>query len=247
MRYALWITYDGTAYCGWQIQPNGISVQQKIQEALSILYKKDCSITGSGRTDAGVHAYQQIAHFDSEDTIDSFRMQRSLNGLLPTDIRILGIFKVADDFHARYDAQYRYYRYRIALCPVVLERGFRWEIRPKPDIERMNLAAELLLGTHDFGSFCLAKSEIPHKICTLSQAIFLPDETPHHYTFHIKGNRFLHGMVRAIVGTLVEIGQGKRKVEDMSAILAAQNRRAAGTAAPAKGLCLYEVHYQQLF
>jgi tRNA pseudouridine38-40 synthase len=243
MRYLLWIEYDGAPFCGWQIQANGVTVQQKIQEALSVVLKAPHAIVGSGRTDAGVHAFKQVAHFDTTSAFDIARLHRSLNGLLPPEIRIRKVEAVADDFHARFDAKIRYYRYKIAFTPVGLERHLRWEIRPQADIHLMNEAANQLLGTHHFGSFCIAKSETQNKVCTISMAHFLPDEASEYYTFHIQGNRFLQGMVRAIVGTLVEIGQGKRPVNDISHILAAQDRTQAGAAAPAKGLCLYDVLY----
>lgn len=243
MRYLLWIEYDGAPFCGWQIQPNGITVQEKLQEALQIFLKTPTLVTASGRTDAGVHARKQVAHFDVEPPLDSPKILRSLNGLLAPSIAITHLAPTHDTFHARFDAKIRYYQYKIAVQPVALEKDFRWEIRQKLDLDLMNEAAKQLLGTHHFGSFCIAKSETPNKVCTLYEAEFKKETIDGYYTFHIQGNRFLHGMVRAIVGTLVQIGQGKREVSEIPSILAAQDRTQAGKSSPAKGLCLYDVLY----
>ena len=242
--YLLDIEYDGTDWHGWQTQPQLKTVQQAIEDALSIALRSPASIVGSGRTDAGVHARGQVAHLKLKDPIDPYRVCGSVNGLLPESIVVRGISEADESFHARYDAVQRRYCYQMTCLPVALDRKFRWHLRPAPDFEAMNLAAEYLIGTHDFTAFCRAKSETHSCVCTLSEASWRAEGRPGYWTFDLSADRFLHGMVRAIVGTLVEIGQGKRSPDDMADVIASRDRRKAGFAAPARGLILEEVLYE---
>lgn len=241
--YKLIIEYDGSAFGGWQFQPNAITVQQTIEDALQIAARERISIMGSGRTDAGVHARGQVAHFRTEQTLDIGKLLYSLNALMPQSVVIRRIETTHDDFHARFDAKERRYHYYISFEPFALERNARYLVRPAANIEAMNEAAAFLIGKHHFGSFCLAHSETQNRICTLYKAQWIQEANPLHWHFQIYGTRFLHGMVRAIVGTLIEIGHGKREVQDMTRILAAQHRGAAGFAAPPHGLVLEQVLY----
>ncbi|MBN8587269.1 MAG: tRNA pseudouridine(38-40) synthase TruA [Rhodothermia bacterium] len=241
--YRLLIEYDGSSFAGWQIQENRVTVQATIEQALGVLFKQPLRLVGSGRTDAGVHARGQVAHFVAAQSMDPFRLKRSLNGLLPDTIAVRGVEEVPNGFHARFDALERGYCYRIATEPFTLERRFRWLVRPEPDVMKMNEAARYLIGEHHFGSFCLTQSETQNRVCNLFRAVWIVEDIYGCYRFEVAANRFLHGMVRALVGTLVEVGQGKRKPEDLNTILEAQDRRRAGYAAPAHGLVLEYVRY----
>lgn len=243
-RYRLLIEYDGSAFHGWQIQPNHVTVQEAIESALATALRQPTSIVGSGRTDAGVHARGQVAHFSSPSAVDTFRLLGSLNGLLPKPIAILGITHVPDAFHARFDATRRRYHYYVSTVPRALERTTRWYLRPAPDFALMNEAAQQLIGTHNFDAFCRARSETKNRVCTLRFAQWLPDTHSNDWYFAVEGDRFLHGMVRALVGTLVQIGRGQRPPNDLPRIVASQDRRQAGPAAPARGLVLEQVGYE---
>ena len=244
--YRLDIEYLGTDWSGWQIQPDQPTVQGAIETALETALRAPVSIMGSGRTDTGVHASGQVAHMRVTDDIDTYRLLASVNGLLPPSVAVTSISKVRDDFHARYDARARQYRYRISTRAIAIEQAIRWHVRPVPDLPRMNEAAAFLLGMHDFSSFCRTQSETENRVCTVSHAAWEAAGGPlsdGRSDFVIRADRFLHGMVRAIVGTLVEVGHGKRKPADMEGILAARDRTMAGFAAPPGGLMLERVLY----
>lgn len=218
-------------------------MQEAIERALEVILRHRPSLTGSGRTDAGVHARGQVAHFQTDVAVDPYRLCRSLNGLLCDAIAILSIERVADDFHARYDARRRLYHYHITTQPRALERHLRWHLRPSPDVEKMNRAVKDLLGTHNYSAFCRTRSETENRVCTVQRAVWVAEERSGNWRFEIAADRFLHGMVRAIVGTLVKIGQGKWPADDLPRVLATEDRREAGPAAPAHGLVLHHVGY----
>lgn len=243
MRYRMLVEYDGTDYHGWQIQPNKPTVQETIEEALGTVLRRPTSLIGSGRTDAGVHARGQVAHFDSEQSIDTYRIKGSLNGVLPAAIGVQDIAQTHETFHARYDARLRSYRYYVCASKSPLSRAYRHLIKPVPDFEVMNRAAKALLGEHDFSTFCRAKSETKNRICNIQRAEWINEQFPGHWVFEISANRFLHGMVRAIVGTLLEVGHGRRDPSKLKDCLAAGDRTSAGPAAPAHGLVLESVRY----
>lgn len=242
MRYFIQLAYRGTAYVGWQTQPNGVSVQATIEAVLSQRLQRPVYITGSGRTDAGVHASQQFAHFDVAEPLDlGHPLVHSLNCLLPDDIAIQTIFPVRPDDHARFSAVSRYYQYHITRHKDAFAAGLTYHYRPELTLEPMNEAGRMLATYTDFESFSRAKADVTHFRCQMDFARW--ERTGDRLTFHVKANRFLWGMVRTIVGTMIEVGLGRMSVAEFEAIIQARDRRAAGRAAPANGLYLTEVGY----
>jgi tRNA pseudouridine38-40 synthase len=244
MRYFLEIAYNGTAYHGWQIQSNTDSIQARIQKMLSTLLRENIEITGSGRTDAGVHATQQFAHFDvATDLMPQKRYWLyKFNKLLPHDIRIKNLELVISNAHARHDAISRSYIYQISAFKQPFATNNFWYLLHDLDLDKMNQAAELLLKYEDFGSFCKYHSSAKHHHCTITEATWKKEGE---FTrFYITANRFLYGMVRAIVGTLVEVGIGKLSVIDFEQIILQKDRKAAKNAAPPAGLSLVSVKYE---
>ena len=237
------IEYDGSAFHGWQVQPDRPTVQEAIEGALATALRTRTDVVGSGRTDAGVHARGQVAHFRTDVPVDPLRLLGSLGGLLPKTIAVQAVKEAPEGFHARYDARRRRYHYYASLRPRALERHWRLHLRPAPDFDRMNRAAEALLGQHDFDAFCRTASATRNRICTVERAVWTPEERPGDWRFEIVADRFLHGMVRAIVGTLLDVGRGRRTLESLPDVLASRDRRQAGPAAPAHGLVLEEVGY----
>lgn len=241
MRYFIELSYNGKNYHGWQIQPEVISVQEKINSALSTIYQADIQVVGAGRTDTGVHASTMFAHFDVDDEIDE-NLPFKLNSILPNDISIKSIFLVDDEKHARFDAIERSYEYRIwqGRNPFLLD--FSWQIHSQnPDIEQMNEAAKLLLQYEDFESFSKVKTDVYTFNCNVTKALWVKDGDL--LTFHISANRFLRNMVRAIVGTLLDVGLSKISIDDFKKIIESKNRSNAGLSVPAKGLFLTNIKY----
>jgi tRNA pseudouridine38-40 synthase len=245
-NYKLIIAYDGTAYCGWQIQPNGISIQELIQEKLSIISRIKISLIGSGRTDSGVHALGQTAHFYSPYINDCHRFLKSLNALLPNDIRLLQMEEVAKDFHAQYSTIGKIYHYHLHLDDVLdpFTRFYRLHVREKIDLNILKKAALQLIGKHDFTSFaneahlgCASRN--PIRILKRLDII----EQSGGIRIEFEGDGFLYKMVRNIVGTLLEIAAGKYSVEELQEILAAKDRKKAGQSAAPHGLFLVKVLY----
>jgi tRNA pseudouridine38-40 synthase len=244
MRYFLEISYLGTHYHGWQKQQNAASVQEKLEEALAILLQTEISTIGSGRTDTGVHAKVQIVHFDTKKEIISHQaFLKKLNAILPNDISAKAIRRVNDDAHARYDANKRSYQYVICTKPEPFERGKAYYFYRHLDLEAMNLAASYLKGKHDFQSFSKVKANVNHYICEVWQIEW--ERKDPFLIFHVSANRFLHGMVRTLVGTLLDVGLGKIEPEKVKEILDLKDRRKAGRAAPPEGLFLTEVAYPE--
>ena len=242
MRYFIAIQYLGKNYAGWQRQINALSVQECIEAALEKILSQKIEITGSGRTDTGVNAAIQWAHFDvSEPIQDLSKLKYKLNAVLPADISIRELISVADDVHARFSASLRGYHYVIyrGKNPFLTELCYEYD--RALDVGAMNQAAALLLQHTDFESFSKVKTEVNNFNCTITEARW--QEQGDYLIFNIKANRFLRGMVRAIVGTLIEVGLGKLSVQDFKAIIAAKHRSSAKTAAPAQGLYLSYVEY----
>ncbi len=243
-RYFLEISYDGTDYHGWQVQPNGISIQQVMEEKLAVLFKQPIEITGSGRTDAGVHAMRQYAHFDCiELPYPQDELMYKLNRMLPIDISIRGIFKVKDDAHARFDATLRSYHYHISFIKDPFRYRYRYSLWQPLDVPLMQQAAKMLFNYDDFASFCKYNHDAKTTLCKIQQAEWV--ESPGQLNFIISSDRFLRNMVRAIVGTMVELGNHKMSLADFKTIIETKDRKAAGLSAPAAGLFLAEVHYPE--
>jgi len=241
LRYFLELSYNGKNYHGWQVQPNVITVQEKINEGLSKLLKTSINIVGAGRTDAGVHACQMFAHFDFDELFDIENLKNRLNSFLPDDIVIHSIFEVNDKAHTRFHAIKRSYEYRIYIGRNPFLLDVTWQIyRNKLDINMMNKAAKLLLNHDDFK--CFSKStDVKTYICDVSEAYW--KQTNNLLVFHITADRFLRNMVRAVVGTLIDVGLHKISISDFKKILESRNRSEAGFSVPARGLFLTKVEY----
>ncbi len=242
MRYFIEHNYNGTAYCGWQKQPNAITIQEKIESALSIVLKEPVEIVGSSRTDTGVHAVQQFAHFDIEKPIDDLqRAAHSVNSLLPFDLAVVEIVEVATTAHARFDATYRCYEYRIVRTKNVFLQSMAHTFRPALDIEAMNEVAKLLLQHTNFECFSKIHTNVKTFLCNIEYAYW--EQKDDVLIFNIKANRFLRGMVRAIVGTLIEVGLNRLTKNEFEAIIISKSRKNAAAQAPACGLFLTGVGY----
>ena len=237
----LLLEYDGTHFVGWQSQDRGRTVQDELERALRVLTRASIRPIGSGRTDAGTHALGQVAHFQTASDLPTERLLRGLNGLLPADIAIRAIDEVPADFHARYSAKRKRYRYRIHLAKSALNRSQVWAYYQALSLAPMRAATRALIGTHGFGAFC-KQDPVPNSLdCQIYDADWSVQGTE--LVFEIEGNRFLRHMVRILVGTMVDIGRGARHAEDIAALLASGERADAGPTAPAHGLCLLWVAY----
>jgi len=240
-RYALKLAYDGSQYHGWQKQPNAVTVQEIIEDRLSTLLSETIAIVGCGRTDTGVHAEDYCAHFDSFLISNLKNLKYKLNKILPSDIKIKGISQVKDEFHARFDATAREYKYYIVHEKNIWKSPYYAIVQGKLDFNKMQQAAQILMGNKDFTSFCKLGSDNDNHFCEVSKSEWSKEGEV--LVFTIQANRFLRNMVRAIVGTLIEVGQEKIKAEDLVGILDLKNRPAAKKSADAKGLFLSKVTY----
>ena len=243
MRYFIHLAYDGTRYHGWQIQPNGISVEGEIELRLSTLLRQPIDIVGAGRTDAGVHARHMVAHFDFEDGCDTKQLCYRLNRMMPPDICIYKIEQVAEDMHARFSATSRTYHYYISTKRNPFNRQYTWLCHYDLDFELMNQAAEILMEYKDFASFCKSHTDVKTTLCNIIEAKWIKDDDEGCYYFRIKANRFLRNMVRAVVGTLVEIGRHRLSLDDFRNVIEGKKRTMAGESMPANALFLESIEY----
>ena len=241
MRYFVELSYNGTDYHGWQVQPNAITVQAVLDKALSILLKKPTTTMGAGRTDTGVHAAQMVAHFDTESSIDTDDLTYKLNSFLPKTIAVHNIKQVHADVHARFDATQRTYRYKISTFKDVFNFDNAYYYTNKLDVDLMNMASTILLEYSNFKCFSRAHSDVKTHICAISEAFWI--KNGHELIFQISADRFLRNMVRAIVGTLLDVGNRKITLEDFHNIIQSKDRSKAGASAPAKGLYLTKIVY----
>ena len=244
-RYFIYLAYDGANYHGWQIQPNGISVQECLMKALATFLRREIEVIGAGRTDAGVHATLMVAHFDFEgDALDVELVADKLNRLLPPDISVYQVRRVKSDAHARFDATARTYKYYITTSKNPFNRQYRCRIHGNLDFKRMNEAAQELFDYSDFTSFSKLHTDVRTNICRITMAEWAQvDEVT--WVFTIRADRFLRNMVRAIVGTLLEVGRGKMTVQDFKQVIELQDRGKAGTSAPGQALFLVNVEYPE--
>lgn len=243
MRYFIELSYDGAAYCGWQRQKEAPSVQQTLEQALTTLLRTPTEVVGCGRTDTGVNASFYVAHFDSDKSLDCGQLVYKLNLVLPRDIAVSAIRLMHDDAHARFDAIEREYTYYISPRKNPFRRFSAWQYYVPLDVDKMNKAAEVLLRYDDFTSFAKLNSNNKTNICHISSARWRIDEDDDVLVFTIVANRFLRNMVRAIVGTLVDVGRGRLTVEDFERIVAARDLSLSSAGAPAEGLFLSGVVY----
>ncbi len=247
-RYFIELSYDGTNYHGWQIQPNALSVQQVLGEALATVLREPAETIGCGRTDTGVHARQFFAHFDSASLYIAHqplvKITGSLNAILPSDISIKRILPVQADAHARFDAVLRSYDYHVHFEKDPFKVNHSWRLRDKPDIAMMNIAARIIMEYTDFSCFSKSNTQTFTNNCKINRAEWIYKDNC--LVFHISADRFLRNMVRAIVGTLMEVGRKEIQPDDVRAIIESKNRSNAGTSVPACGLYLSEVKYPYL-
>ena len=242
MRYFITLSYDGTRYHGWQIQPNGCSVQEELQRGLTLLLRKDTTVTGAGRTDAGVHARMMVAHFDSDAPVDGTQLAYKLNRLLPKDISIASVTPVSSDMHARFSAVARTYHYYIHTAKMPFERHYSCELRYDLDFARMNEAAAMLMDYDDFAAFCKSHTDVKTTLCRVTKARWIQTGADTWY-FEIRANRFLRNMVRAVVGTLIEVGRHRLTSEGMRDVIEGRRRSDAGESMPANALFLEKIEY----
>ena len=241
-RFFVYFCYDGTNYHGWQIQPNGDSVQEELQNALSKVLRRDMTVVGAGRTDAGVHARMMVAHFDFDGDIDCIQLAYRLNRIVPRDISVYEVRPVSKDMHARFGAKKRTYHYYIHTRKNPFLRHYSCELHYPLDFDAMNEAASHLLEVHDFGSFCKSHTDVKTTLCDVSEAIWVRD-TDHSWHFRISANRFLRNMVRAVVGTLIEVGRHRMTLQEFKNVVSLGNRSSAGESMPGHALFLEAVEY----
>ncbi len=235
------IEYDGTNFSGWQIQPKKRTVQGEIEKNLEKIFGSKTKLVGAGRTDAKVHALGQAANFKTRSELTSDEIKNALNRNLPDDIVIKKVKEVDLNFNARYSAKSKVYQYRICLCKTALRRNYVWEIKHNLNMRKVKEGTKLILGRHDFSSFCVAKSTKENNFCKVKKASW--KKRGFERIFEIEADRFLHSMVRSLLGTLVDVGRGYFSSEDFEKILKSKDRKKAGMNAPARGLYLIKVNY----
>lgn len=248
MRYFLYLSYHGAAYSGWQVQPNAVSIQGTIEQALATILRTPCPVVGAGRTDAGVHARLMVAHLELDmSPEEAILLMERLNRLLPSDIVLHRIVPVRDDAHARFSAQARTYRYYITYCKDPFAGALSLRLYHTLDIQAMNQAAKALLEYRDFTSFSKLHTDVKTNNCRITQAEWTPLGVGQ-YVFTITADRFLRNMVRAIVGTLFQVGKGRMSVDEFRQVIERQDRSLAGSSAPAHALFLEDITYpEELF
>lgn len=244
MRYFIKLAYNGTPYHGWQIQPNAASVQETLNRAFSVLLHSEISLMGAGRTDTGVHAKEMYAHFDFDASFDISKLVHKLNSFLPKDIVIYNILPVDEEAHCRFDATKRTYEYHINIFKDAFLQDQSWYFNQELDVDLMNEAAKLLLNYTDFQCFSKVNTDVNTFDCSIFEAYWKKEDNK--LIFTISANRFLRNMVRAIVGTLVNIGLRKINLDDFIAIIESKNREKAGFSVPAHGLYLTKIAYPYL-
>lgn len=244
MRVMLVVAYDGTDYCGWQVQPNGVTVQQKINEALSDLFQEEMAVVGASRTDAGVHSLGNVAIFDTDSKMPADKICFALNQRLPDDIVVQSSKQVADDWHPRYAKGVKTYEYRILnrKMPDPTRRRDTYHYYYDLDVEKMNEAAGFLVGEHDFTSFSAVNAQVKSRVRNIySATVTKADDI---ITIRVSGNGFLYNMVRIIAGTLIKVGANEFSPEHIKEILAGKDRELAGPTAPAHGLTMIGIKYE---
>ena len=242
-RYFIYFAYDGTNYHGWQIQPTDTSVQETMQKGLSMILREEIELVGAGRTDTGVHAEKMAAHFETDKEFDSDRLVAKLNSLLPRDIVIFEIRPVSSEMHARFSATFRRYRYFIHTRKDPFSRQYSCELRYQLDFDLMNEAARILCTYKDFGAFCKTHTDVKTTLCDVMKAEWVRIDD-HRWYFEIQANRFLRNMVRAVVGTLIDVGRHRISLEEFRKVIECGNRSKAGESMPANALFLVEVGYE---
>lgn len=242
-RIRIITAYDGTNYVGWQVQPNGVSIQAHLERALNELTGEQIRVEGSGRTDSGVHARAQVAHFDTNARMSADKFAIAMNMHLPRDIRVLYSEECDPTFHARFSAKQKQYAYtvQVGTHADVFSRLYSQHLHVTPDFDTMQQAASVVIGTHDYAAFKCSDSEMENTVRTITQSEWV--KNGHLWVYSVTGNGFLYNMVRILVGTMLEVGSAKRPVSDMQRALDSHDRKFAGATAPAHGLCLNRVIY----
>lgn len=251
-RYFITLTYDGTAYHGWQVQPNGVSVQEVLEKALTTLLRTSTSVVGAGRTDAGVHGRMMVAHFDFDQNIDCLQLVYKLNRLLPRDVSVSKVEPVEGNMHARFSAKWRTYHYYIHTTKQPFARQYSCQIHYPLDFDLMNEAAKYLLGEKDFKCFCKSGADVKTTFCNVKEARWVPcadervltdGENIENWYFVITANRFLRNMVRAVVGTLIEVGRHRMPLDNFKKIVDSGSRSDAGESMAGNALFLWDIQY----
>lgn len=240
-RYFIYFSYNGTSYHGWQYQPNGISIQEVLEKALTTVLRTNTETVGAGRTDSGVHARLMVAHFDATPLPDLQQLTNKLNSILPADIAVYKVVKVTETAHARFDAVSRRYEYHLVTEKSVFRQGLAARFANRIDFDKMNEAAALLPGYTDFTSFSKLHTDVKTNNCKINFARW--EKQGDVWVFTIEADRFLRNMVRAIVGTLLDVGHGKLSIDGFKAVIEAKDRCSAGASVPACGLYLVDIQY----